>query len=149
MKHLALIVLSSLLIFTSSFTHAETVINCRAKHTLFHDTDSIIAFYHFILNNNKGVVSINGKLNHDGVNTVISRNIYFNYEKITPNNYIAKSYRIAKIPADNSSDEILEKHYAPFFTQTEKKLTLNIKKGPRGSYFISFIRTPLFYCSEL
>lgn len=129
--------------------HAEESINCSAKHSLFHGSTSVIAFYHFILNKNHGAVLINGKLNNDGAETIISRSIYFNYEHISADNYIAKSYNITKIPVDNTADDIMEQHFPQFFTKTDTQLYLNIKKMPSGSYLISFFRTPLFYCMKL
>lgn len=148
MKRMHLFVSCLLLIITPP-TYSESTINCRAKHSLYHDNTKIVAFYHFIINKNDGILSINGKINSNGMETVISRNIYFSYDLMSQSNYIGKSSKIAKIPADNTPDNIMEKHYPLFFTKEGKILPLNITQGPSGSYLISFIRTPLFYCMSL
>lgn len=149
MKRLFTLALLLISICGAWSVHAEESINCSARHSLFHESTSIVAFYHFILNKNHGAVLINGKLNHDGVETIISRSIYFNYENISADNYIVKSYNITKIPVDNTADDIMEKHFPQFFTKTDTQLYLNIKKMPSDSYLISFFRTPLFYCMKL
>lgn len=148
MKRLFTFVLLLLSISGAGSVHAEESINCSAKHSLFHGSTSVVALYHFILNKNHGAVLINGKLNNDGVETIISRSIYFNYENISADNYIVKNYNITKIPVDNTSDDIMEKHFPQFFTKTNTQLYLSIKKMSSGSYLISFFRTPLFYCMK-
>lgn len=94
------------------------------------------------------MVLINGKLSHDGTESTISRNIYFKYKSIPPDNFLAESNNITKIPADNTPDEIMEEHYPIFFTKKGMPLHLNIKKTAPTSYLISFFKTPLFYCTK-
>lgn len=149
MKKLSLIVFTLIFIVTSRLSRAEVDINCRAKHTLSHGDVNIVAFYHFLLSKHMGVVSINGKLTYNGVETTIGRAVYFNYSILNTGNYVAKSYNVVKIPTDNSPDEVVENHYPLFFTENDKSLLIRIKNVSVEGYIISFVRTPLFYCTVL
>ena len=148
MNRYFLYVIFFLCIFSPSISYAHFSINCRAKHTLHHDNLIIIAFYHFILTKDRGIISVNGKLSYEGVETIIGRSVYFDYSIVGEDNYVSKTFKVIKIPSDNTPDEIMEQHYPLFFTQKNKTLLINIKKNSLDSYLISFVRTPLFYCAK-
>lgn len=136
------------LILILSFNSEAASINCFSKHSLYHDKLKIVAFYHFILNKNKGAVLINGKLSYEDTDFTISRSIYFSYEKNGAETYIAKSDKQSKIPADNAPDYIMKQHYPSFFIYPKKTLIFRVERVNTKSSIISFVNTPIFYCSE-
>lgn len=123
-----------------------SIMNCRAKHTLIHNSTHITAFYQFTFNDSKGAIMINGKFKDNEKEYIISRNIYFNYSKIGKDNFLLTNKKIAKIPAENVPIVAMQQHYPLFFTMEQKTLLINLTPGPSGSYFITFVRTPLFLC---
>lgn len=125
-----------------------TGINCKAKHTLYRENFKIVAFYQFILSENEGVLMLNGKVTNDEEVSYISRNIYFTYTNKSENHYVLKNYKIDKIPADTVPDEIMKKNYPAFFINEGEFISLNIQKVNEKSHIISYVNTPMFYCSE-
>jgi len=144
---LACIIFGVLLSATASAS-TDTSINCKAKHTLYRENFKIVAFYQFILSENEGVLMLNGKITNDEEISYISRNIYFTYTNNSENHYVLKNYKINKIPADTVSDEIMKKNYPLFFSKEGEFMSLNIQKVNEKSYIISYVNTPMFYCSE-
>lgn len=139
------------ILFSATATAADNVgtgINCKAKHTLYRDGFKIVAFYQFILSENEGVLMLNGKITHGEEISYLSRNIYFTYTNKSGNHYVLKNYKINKIPADTVSDETMQKNYPAFFINEGEFISLNIQKVSEKSHIISYVNTPMFYCSE-
>lgn len=125
---------------------ASEDISCDVYHSLYHDTTSIKATYHFIFKDGAGIIIINGKIISDSNVYTLSRDIFFAYNDQGKGNYLLINKSVQKKPLDNTPDLVVSAHYPVFFTKADKSVVFNIQKEGKG-YIMSFVNTPLFYCN--
>lgn len=136
-----------MLMMLSCTAKAEETINCRAKHTLYHNDFVVSAFYHFLFYKSNGTIMFNGKITDGNTHFIVSRNIHFDYTAAN-GRYKAVSREISKIPADNTPDDVLQKHFPSFFINEGAVLMFNVHRVNKNAHIISFVSIPIFYCYE-
>lgn len=126
---------------------AKDNIACEAKHSLYHNDIEIKSTYKFVMDSGNGIILINGTSRTEGSRYTISREIHFKYKKQNGGVYYFTSNRIYKNPIDTLPKVLAEKHYPKFFIEANNNLTFIISPVNKLDYIITFVSTPLFYCS--
>lgn len=136
-----------LLVFLGLMQNANAKFSCEVRHSLHHGDIEIISNYRFMMEEDVGVILINGTAKSGTQQYVISREVHFNYIRKNGDNYLFTSKKIHKNPIDTLPQTTAAKHYPLFFIEPENSLTFLINPVNKTDYIISFVSTPLFYCN--
>lgn len=98
----------------------------------------------YFLNDNRGFARITGVISNSGDKKIISRVIYFTFQKID-NQYLLLSCDIEKTKTDNVSNANLTEVLPPFYALPKKRLALHIDKMKNGNLFYTST-LPSLYC---
>jgi len=125
--------------------HCAQALDCKAAHILSNEKQKIDAAYKFHIHNSKGVLTLDGKHYDGNKSSIISRQIFFDAEKVSKSGYYLTSRRIKKLPDEDIAPESLQLNYPDFFWDEENDIFLSIEKFG-NAYSMSWTTDPLFIC---